>query len=397
MSTTCVVIGASKDAIHTINKAKKQGVKVVALDGNPKAEGFAFADEAHVVDISDMEKTCEEVRKIKPDFIVPVPIGRYLLTTGYVNEKCNLKGIKYEETNFSTDKYLFHNKLQERNLRPVKLYLVNKNTVLDDLKIPYPAIMKPRYGSGSRDVFYIESNEELKNAFDKVIATNEDFILEQAAQGTEYGVDGAVIDGELKITLIRKKMNTPLPVRQAISSFSIVDTRDNEKLINAIRLHLQDVVVALGYNDCLINADIIADEENVFTIEISPRPSGHNLHNLFVPLATGVDMAEEYIKFLLGKECCFRSHNIRCLQVRFFDFEDVVLKRIPIEEELKRDGKCNLLKWECNMSVGDYLDKVTNGHSIMGRGLFVVEGIDEQDLLRQSEWVLSQFRFEDKE
>ena len=396
MGKTGVVIGASRDAVHTITKAKEQGVRIIALDGNPKAEGFAHANESRVVDISDMEKTYEEVKKIKPDFVVPVPIGRYLLTTGYVNEKCNLKGIKYEETNLSTDKYLFHNKLQEKDLRPVKLYLVNKNTIIDELKIPYPAIMKPRYGSGSRDVFYIESDDELKNAFSKVTATNEDFVLEQAAQGTEYGVDGAVINGKLNITLIRKKMNTPLPVRQAISSFSIVDTRDNEKLINAIRLHLQDVVFALGYKDCLINADVIAEGENIFTIEISPRPSGHNLHNLFVPLATGVDMAEEYIKFLLGEECCFESDNVRCLQIRFFDFEDVVLKKIPTEEELKKSDKCSLLKWVCNMNVGDYLDKVINGHSIMGRGLFVVEGKDEQDLLRQSEWVLAQFRFEEK-
>ena len=71
-----MVIGASQDAIHTIKKARKQGIYVVALDGNPHAEGLGFADEGRVVDISDMQKVCQEVEQIKPDFILPVPIGR---------------------------------------------------------------------------------------------------------------------------------------------------------------------------------------------------------------------------------------------------------------------------------------------------------------------------------
>ena len=396
MEKTGVVIGASRDAIHTLQKAKVLGVRIVALDGNQQAEGFKYADESRVVDISDMEKTYEEVVKLAPDFIVPVPIGRYLLTTGYVNEKCGLKGIQYNETNYSTDKYLFHEKLQEQNLRKVKLYLVNKDVSLESLKISYPAILKPRYGSGSRDVFYIENDMELRNAYAKIVRQEEDFVLEQAVQGIEYGVDGAVIGGELKLTLLRKKMNTPLPVRQAIASFAVMDTAENQQLLSLVKQHLQKVVKLMGYNDCLINADIIVEGANIFTIEISPRPSGHNLHNLFTPLATGVDMAEEYIKFLLNEECNFVPDNVRCLQIRFFDFEDVILKRIPDKEELERSGKCKLLKWICNMKTGDYLDKVVNGHSIMGRGLFIVEGMDEQDLICQSEWILSQFEFEEK-
>lgn len=394
MCKTGIVIGAGRDAVYTIQKAKELGVRVVALDGNPSAEGFAYADESRVVDISRFETVYEEVQKIKPDFVLPVPIGRYLLTTGYINEKCGLKGIRYTETNLSTDKYLFHKKLQEENLRPIELYLVNKDTKIEELQMPYPAILKPRYGSGSRDVFYIESDEELDCAYKKVCDTEEDFVLEQAVQGVEYGVDGAVIDGKLNIILVRKKINTPLPVRQAVSSFAVVKTRENDALLNAVREHLEKVVLLLGYNDCLINADIIADGENIFLIEITPRPSGHNLHNLFVPLTTGIDMAKEYIKFLMNQECHFETDVIKCMQIRFFDFEGVVLRKIPTEEELVNSGHCNLVKWICNMNPGDYMDKVMNGHSIMGRGLFIVEGEDEEDLLRQSEWILSQFEVE---
>lgn len=388
------VIGAGRDAVHSIKKARQHGIYVIALDGNPKAEGFSYADEAIEVDISNQEDVVKVIEEVRPDFVIPVPIGRYLSTTGYVNEKYCLKGIKYDATVYSTDKYLFHEKLAEAALRPVKLFIVNKETDRRELAIPYPAIMKPRFGSGSRDVFYITTDEELEKACEAVTQMEEDFVLEQAVQGIEYSVDGAVINGQLKITLLRKKIITPLPVRQPISSFSVVKTEENQALISRVYEHLQKVVAELGYNDCLLNADLIINEKEVFVIEIAPRPSGHNLHNVFVPQATGIDIAEEYIKFLLGETCRFETEEIRCIQIRFFDFEEVIIKHIPTLEELKESGRCNIVLWNCNIKPGETMNKVVNGHSIMGRGFFIVEGKDEKDLIEQSTWVLAQFEYE---
>ena len=43
--------------------------------------------------------------------------------------------------------------------------------------------------------------------------------------------------------------------------------------------------------------------------------------------------------------------------------------------------------------MGDKLEKVTNGKSIMGRGFFVIEGKNEKDLIKNSNWILGQFKF----
>lgn len=386
-----VIIGAGSDAVHTIEKAREHGVYVIALDGNPKAEGFKYADESISVDISDQECVCRVIEKVKPDFVIPIPIGRYLSTTGYVNEKFGFKGIKYDATLCSTDKYLFHKKLEEARLRPVQMCLVNKGVKREELAVAYPAIMKPRYGSGSRDVFYITCDEELDAVYEKVLSVDDDFILEQAVEGIEYSIDGAVIDGKLSITLLRKKIITPLPVRQPISSFSVVKMKENQKLLSRVLEHMKDVVKVLEYNDCLLNADLIINDEDVFVIEMAPRPSGHNLHNVFVPLATDIDIAEEYIKFLLNKEFRFETNEIRQLQIRFFDFENKAIKKVPTLEELKENSDCNIVLWNCNIRAGDYMHEVKNGHSIMGRGFFVIEGNNENDLLKQSEWILAQF------
>ena len=385
-----IVIGASRDAIHTIEKAKEHGIYVIALDGNPNAEGFEVADERVVVDISDEEKVRKEVERIKPDFAIPIPIGRYLSTMGYVNDKFHLKGACYQATKVSTDKYIFHQILHDAKLRNIQLYLVNQNTDIEDINIDYPAILKPRFGSGSRDVFFINSDEDLNKYVRKVKLLNEDFVLEQAAIGDEYSIDGAVIDGKLQITLLRKKIITPLPIRQPISSFAETD----DELYSRVSAFMQKVVDVLDYNDCLVNADLIINDSEIFVIEAAPRPSGHNLHNVFVPLATDIDIAEEYVKFLLGEHYNFIAKAIKNIQIRFFDFDDVQVKRVPKIGELKQVLGENLIMWNCNINNGDYLGKVVNGHSIMGRGFFVVKGSTEDDLVHKSEWVLSQFDIE---
>lgn len=384
------VIGASRDAIHSIQTAQKNGIYVVGLDGNPNAEGLKYVDEARIVDISNVELVKKELEAINPDFAIPIPIGRYLSTMGIVNQFLGLTGVKENAANWSTDKYLFHQKLHSAGLRECYAVLVAGEIENKD-SIKYPVLFKPRYGSGSRDIYYMNDKNEFDIAYGKLREIDEDFILEQVVQGTEYSVDGAVIEGEFYLTLLRKKIITPLPARQPVSSFSIDYSDENKELMDRVIKHIEKAVRVLEYNDCLLNADIIINDNEVFIIEMAPRPSGHNLHDVFVPYATGVDLADEYIHFLKQEPFCFTPKKVEKLQIRFFDFENKHVVEIPEYEKLKEVLKEDLIYWNCNIEAGEYLNCVTNGHSIMGRGFFIIRGIDEDDLINKSSWVLEQF------
>ena len=121
------IIGASEEALHTIEKAHEYGLTVVALDGNGKAPGLSAADKALVVDISDEEETIRAVREEKADFVLTVPIGRYLTTIGAVNDALTLPGISKEMAVLCTDKYSFHNTLFEQRLRSCHCYGVGNH------------------------------------------------------------------------------------------------------------------------------------------------------------------------------------------------------------------------------------------------------------------------------
>lgn len=400
------IIGASEEALHTIEKSHEHGLKVIALDGNPKAAGLRMADEAVVVDISDENLVIEAMKEKRADFLLTVPIGRYLTATGAVNDALNLPGLSRKMAVLCTDKLKFHERMQEAGLRQCRCYEWDKGRLKaagsdaakekEDLletdipfpELSFPAILKPRYGSGSRGIHIAFDREQLKEALGEV--SGEPYVLEEWIAGEEYGVDGAVTEKGFQMVLLRRKENTPLPARQAVGYFSV---SPSEEFWKQVKEYMSAAVKCLGLRECLLHADIIRSAKGPFAIEISARPSGHNLHNLFTPLCTGVDMAEEYIKYRLGLPYNFIPHDTRAMMIHYFDLQGKVT-HVPRKEQVEEVLEAKLLAWQCNIREGEELGRASDGHSLMGRGYFVLEGGDEAFLKEQGERVKELFEEE---
>lgn len=383
------IIGASTEALHTIKKAQEHGLFTVALDGDAGAAGLAAADRGLVVDISDENAVIETLREEEPDFVLTVPIGRYLTTTGAVNDALGLPGISRKMAELCTDKFVFHTKLNEAGLRNCHCYAVNekKAEAERDTALTYPAILKPRYGSGSRGIFMLSDRGQLEKALNKI--SDEPYVLEECISGEEYGVDGAVTKDGFQMILLRRKENTPPPARQAVGYFSVLPA-DEFRL--QVQNYMAEIVNCLGLGECLIHADIIRGKEGPFVIELSARPSGHNLHNLFTPLCTGVDMMEEYIKYRMGLSYNFIPHQTKSMLIHYFDMQGKV-NHVPDKEQAAQAIKARLAAWECNIKDGEILQPVSDGHSLMGRGYFVLEGEGENFLREQAGVVKGLFTF----
>lgn len=373
--------------------AKKKGLKVLAFDGNKAAEGLKYADEAYITDIRKPELIIEQLRGRIPKLVIPVPIGRSLISSGAINDYFKIRGFTRNAADLCTDKYKFHILLHQNSYRDAECILVNAGDKPTNIPIKYPVIIKPRFGAGSRLVSLARNFEELNNNFLLHCPFDEDFIIETAYAGTEYGVDGAVIDNKFHLILLREKLITPAPVRQCIGNYSIIYNSETEQLFADVITSMTNVVRLMGLDQCLINADIIYNSAGVFIIEISARPSGHYLHDVFVPLATGVNMISEYIDFSTTERgdsdhLFFRPHFIRKLLIRYFDFENCVIKKKPSERYLYDEYP--LVRYKCN--IGDeVLKNIVDGHSIMNRGYFILEGKNNDDLYYYSEALLNEF------
>lgn len=247
--------------------------------------------------------------------------------------------------------------------------------------------MKPRYGAGSRSVFMISSPSEWQRYFAEGMPYDEDYVLEEAIAGQEYGIDGIVIDGTFHLILARKKLITPPPYRQCIGYIS-TNNKNYSHLQEIIKSFVSELVRAINLKDGILHADIIYDGNAPFVIEMSARPSGHRLHDIFTPLVTGVDMISEFLKYAAGERIHITpSEREEVFIIRYFDFEEAVM-HIPDEMDLR--ARYPIIKYECNLKLGETA-KITDGHSLMGRGYFILKADSEEEACNTANDILSEF------
>ena len=431
-----LVIGANEEAVFSIETARKYGLRVAAMDGNPKAAGLAAADEAYHLDINDLAAVFAVCDRLEPLVVMPAPIGHCLTTVGAVNDRYHLAGVSESAAEICTDKYLFHRKMEEQGLRDAQLVLLSGGEAVQEEDIApltgYPVVVKPRLGSGSRNVEICGNAQELLCFLKYEAAENgvltEDYVAETCIPGPEYGVDGAYVDGRFRMVLLRRKKNTPPPYRQCVGYYSVLPGEEPAFYENCCRL-MQEMGEAIGFENCVVHADLIRRREESgeltdipFVIETSARPSGHNLSNLFTPLASGVTLVEDFLKLALlsepdagflqeharlsswtdgesdrekVREKLFVPQTVRKLLIRYFDLPEGMVRKVPDPELLA--GKYPLLDYSCRILPGEKLSLVRDGASVMGRGYYILEGKDDKELDELDAGIRSEFVMEQKE
>lgn len=386
-----LVIGASEESLYAINCAKDNGFEVVAFDGNKNAKGLGAADKSFVVDIKEPDKIINSLADLKPDVVLPVPIGFCLTTSGYINDYFKLKGVGEIACKNCVDKFLFHQILSKYNLRNCDCYLINSENYIQPER--YPMILKPRFGSGSRMVVKLNNKNDFEENYKKIKNLNEDFICETCVEGQEYGLDAAVINGEFNLVLLRKKEITSPPYCQCLGYYSVVP-ENNKALIDRIKVYMQKLIEVLKIDNCLLHADIIDNGKESFIIELSPRPSGHNLHNNFTKIATNIDMVKNYIDYATkdNSDVNFIPKKVLPTLISYFNFENCIITKIPEISYLL--SKYPLKKYVCNIKKGEICSKIIDDSELMKRGYYILQGINEQDLKNLRDSLLKEFEVE---
>ena len=386
-----LVIGASSESLYAIDLAQESGLKVAAFDGDENVAGLKGADFSFVCDIRDPQNIINLITEqgFKPVCVLPVPVGRCLRVAGVINDFYGLKGPNEKTCDVCTDKLAFHSALNPENkreakepmranLRDAECYPMSKasNSPSD---ADFPLVIKPRYGSGSKNVTVVLNASEYEKYAARLNLKSGEFLRESFVEGKEYGINAAVIEGEYIHVLARKKLLTPPPYRQSVGYVATPE-------IATISEHLKEVVKRLELKNCLMHADVILRKNGEpFVVELAPRPSGHYLTSDFIEIATGVDLTREWLNFVLNKPFRFEPKFLKSAMIRYFDFNYGVVP--PNFSEIK--DECSIVKFKC----GDLknLGEVKDGASLMGRGYAIILAESEEECLEKASALMSKF------
>jgi biotin carboxylase len=253
-----------------------------------------------------------------------------------------------------------------------------------------PCVLKPQYGSGSKGVVVIRTEEEAEDLARLHLehrAGDEDSLVEELLGGEEYGIDGVVIDGRFRLILARKKIITRYPYRQELGYLAPDEPADGRFAV--IGGMMQAAVAAAGLDHCLVNADVLVDGDKAWLIEITGRPAGQMTTEFMVPFVTGVDPIVEFIRHQNGMDGDFAVKQARPMVFHFLAVPPGRVVSVPDREAIVRNP--NVLRYASDITPGDVLAEIRNGVDAYARGYVATTGESVGHALREAVAVIHQF------
>lgn len=383
------IIGAGFLQSFIIKKAKEMGYYTLAVDADPDAVGFAYADKYGVVNIVDSKACLAFAEENSIDGVLTAATEYGVLTAAYIAQEMNLPGLNYASAQIVKNKYMVRKCLISNNVDDScgQAYLVDEDTNISKVaqKLHYPVMVKPCDGSGSRGASRVDRPEEFSEAVNYAITNSrsQSIVVEPFIFGKEYGAEALVENGEIHVLAIMKKKMTEPPyyaeLGHAIPCGLPSDIEEKAK--NCVRKAIR----ALGINFSAVNVDmLITDEGKIHIVDIGARMGGNMIGTCVIPYGTGIDYMGEIIKTSLGEtvEIDAKPHdNAMSLSkgpvaTRLLAFPDGIIKQLPDFEQLERDYDVEIYH---HMKQGDIVHEYHTNLDGLGYIVAKAETVDKAE------------------
>lgn len=172
-----------------------------------------------------------------------------------------------EDIEMSFDKYSFYEFLKKNGIKTMKSY-VKKDVFFKDVengKIDYPVFVKPVKGSASINISKAMTKEEIELLF----AHNDNLMIQEYIDGTEYGADVYVDMISKKTVSIFVKEKIKMRAGETDKAVSVVD----EELFDLI----EQFIDKSNFNGVL-DIDIFKMGSEYYISEVNPRFGGGYPH-----------------------------------------------------------------------------------------------------------------------
>lgn len=383
-----LIIGAGFLQSFVIKKAKEIGYETLAVDADPNAIGFQYADRHETINIVDEKACLAYAQKENIDGVLTAATDYGVLTAAYIAKKMNLGGLDYEVAKLIKNKYKVRKCLFEAKVDDTEqAYEVNESTDLVSLckKICFPVMVKPCDGSGSRGASRVDDESRFADAcYDAMAASiTHRAEIETFIVGREYGAEAFVVNGKVHVLGIMRKWMTEPPYYSELGHAIPTDLpREIEKKANQC---VKNAIKALGINFGSVNMDmIITSEGKVHIIDIGARMGGNMIGSCIIPYGTGIDYVANMIRNAVGDEVDFTPKAHGAVATRLLAFgENRCIETLPDFEAIEKEYSVEIYH---HMRVGDEIREYRT--NLDGMGYIVAKANHVDAAIQKAENVL---------
>jgi biotin carboxylase len=390
---TILILGAGIEQTIAIELAKKMGLKVIAVDVNPNAQGLKIADVGINADIKSVKAMIEIGKKYKIDGVMThaVEIPQVIAKVAKVlNLPCLDPEIAERATNkLERIKCLTKHGISCPNFETAKTVEEAKRKTG---KIGFPCVFKPIDSAGARGVKKVRRIEEVENAFKEALYNskrNKIILIEEFLEGKEISTESVIYQNKIITTgfgdrnYSRKEEFEPYFVEDGHNVPSSIPEKVKEEVLKTVN----SAIKALGINWGVAKGDILIKDNSVYILEMAARTSGGWFCAGTVPIATGVNILKSLIKMSIGefvKEIDLRpKYNKAACQRYIIPTEDGIFEKIEGIEKAKRMPGVKMFVIFNMPKKGELIKKATNHSERFGQ--LIAEGENIEDAIAKCE------------
>lgn len=319
-----MVLGASILQLPAIKQAKEMDIYVVAVDVDPNAIGFEYADECEIISTVDTDKIVVAAQTHKIQGIMTLASDTPMVSVARVAEIMGLKSIGSKCALNATNKALMRDCLRKNKVAVPTYYKVADIAECIEAVsfIRGYCMVKPVDNSGSRGVSLLKDVDNMAAIYAAYEYSSKNsrcgnIIVEEFMQGSEVSVETMSVDGVCYVIQITDKVTTGAPyfVEMGHSQPSILPVITQEK-ISQLAI---EAVNAIGILDGPAHVEIIVTTNGPKIVELGARLGGDSITTHLVPLSTGINMVELAIKSALGEPIHIELKHHKGAAIKFFD------------------------------------------------------------------------------
>jgi biotin carboxylase len=371
------MVGAGVEQVPAIKRARQLGLFVVALDGNPNAPGFAFANDHGIVSTYDPAGAVRFARAYahkRPIDGVMTIASDVPITVSAVAKALGLPGHSIATARSATDKLRMKRVLRKHRIAipafaPIK--------TIGDAKVfarkhGYPVVVKPVDSRGARGVSRVKDVGGLAAAVRRARAESPSkrVMIEQFLAGSQFSTESVIYDGRIVTTGLSDRNYEYLErfTPHIIENGGQLPAELSREQCAELDRILVRSARALGIKRGTIKGDVVWTSRGPAIIEVAARLSGGYFATDSVPLSTGVHILDAAIRIALGQKPDFaslRPHFKRGVCQRFF-FPPRAGKIQRIDGARKARGMPHVARFSLYAKPGDIVKSVTSHPARLG-------------------------------